>query len=109
MAGVQVTIPSMLATLVSGDRRFVVEAADLAHVISAIFERHPELRVHLLDEEGALRPHVSLFHNEVAIRALTGPVADGDSVTVLQAVSGGALVQHAVPVRWQFPSETAAG
>jgi hypothetical protein len=89
MAAVHVTIPSMLATLVRSDRRFMVDADDLAHVIGAVFDRHPELRVHLLDEAGAIRPHVSVFHNEEAVRTLTGPVADGDTVTVLQAVSGG--------------------
>ena len=89
MAAVHVTIPSMLATLVGGERRFVVEADDLAHVVGAVFDRHPELRVHLLDEQGAIRPHVSLFHNDEAVRTLTGGVVDGDTVTVLQAVSGG--------------------
>ncbi len=39
--------------------------------------------------QGAIRPHVSLFHNEEAVRTLTGPVDEGDTVTVLQAVSGG--------------------
>ena len=91
MAVVHVTIPSMLATLVRGERRFDVDADDLVHVVGALFDRHPELRVHLLDEQGALRPHVSLFHNDEAIRALTGPVSDGDTVTVLQAVSGGSV------------------
>ncbi len=57
--------------------------------MDAVFARHPELRVHLLDEQGALRPHVTLFHNEIAIRSLEGPVDEGDTLTVLQAVSGG--------------------
>lgn len=89
MTTVQVTIPSMLATLVSGERRFDVEAADLEGVLEALFARHPELRVHVLDEQGALRRHVMLFHNDVAVRGRDGAVAEGDQVTVLQAVSGG--------------------
>jgi molybdopterin converting factor small subunit len=95
MAAVEVTIPSMLATLVGGDRRFVVEADDLAQVISAVFDRHPELRVHVLDEDGGLRPHVMLFHSGRAVRTLEGPVVEGDTVTVLQAVSGGEPVGQA--------------
>jgi molybdopterin converting factor small subunit len=90
MVAVHVTIPSMLAALVGGERRFTVEADAVGHAVTALFERHPELRVHLLDEQGSLRPHVSLFHNEVAIRAPTGTVAAGDTLTILQAVSGGA-------------------
>lgn len=89
MAEVQVTIPSMLASAVHGDRKFSVEGEDLGAVVDALFDRHPELRVHLVDEQGALRPHVMFFHNDVGTRELHGPVRDGDTLTVLQAVSGG--------------------
>ena len=30
-----------------------------------------------------------LFHNDRAVRALEGTIRDGDTLTVLQAVSGG--------------------
>ncbi|HEX9644299.1 MAG TPA: MoaD/ThiS family protein [Acidimicrobiia bacterium] len=89
MALVKVAIPSMLATLVKGDRRFEVEAATVAAVLDEIFGRHPELRVHVLDENGGLRRHVMLFLNDGAIRTYHRTVDDGDSVTILQAVSGG--------------------
>ena len=94
MARVEVTIPSMLATLVNGDRRFHVGGNDVGGVMRAVFDRHPELRVHLIDEAGELRQHVMLFHNDTAIRTLDGPVHDGDTVTVLQAVSGGAPASY---------------
>lgn len=89
MAQVNVTIPSMLAGVVHGDRKFTVEGDDLAAAVDALFAKHPELRVHLLDEKGNLRPHVMFFHNDTATRELRGEVADGDRLTVLQAVSGG--------------------
>ena len=89
MADVRVTIPSMLATLVGGDRRFTVAGDDLGEVVEAMFARHPELRVHLLDEQGAVRPHVMFFHNDTGLLSLEGPVGDGDTLTFLQAVSGG--------------------
>lgn len=88
MASVAVTIPRMLADLVGGGRRFSIDADDVEGVLAGIIDRHPELAVHLFDESGALRPHVSCFHNsQHADRA--SPVSDGDSVVVLQAVSGG--------------------
>lgn len=89
MAQVHVTIPSMLAAVVHGDRKFSVEGTDLAAVVEAVLVRHPELRVHLFDEQGELRPHVMFFHNDVGTRRLYGPVHDDDTLTVLQAVSGG--------------------
>lgn len=89
MADVRVAIPTMLASLVRGDRRFTVAGDDLSAVVDALLARHPELRVHLLDEQGAIRPHVAVFHNDTVVRSLEGPVRDGDTLTVLQAVSGG--------------------
>lgn len=89
MAEVRVTIPTMLATLVKGSRRFTVTGEDLGGVADAVFALHPELRVHLLDEQGAIRPHVVFFHNDAAVGTLEGVVSDGDTLTVLQAVSGG--------------------
>ncbi len=88
MATVAVTIPRMLADLVGGERRFSIEAGDVDGVLGGIVDRHPELAVHLFDESGELRPHVSCFHNE-AFADRASPVKDGDSVVVLQAVSGG--------------------
>lgn len=89
MAHVRVTIPTMLAALVAGSRRFQVDALDLDGVLEAIFALHPELRVHILDEQGAVRPHILLFHNNAQVAGRTATVVDGDEVTVLQAVSGG--------------------
>jgi hypothetical protein len=89
MVAVLVTIPSMLATLVNGDRRFTVEADDIPGAVEALLTRHPELRVHLFTEEHTLRRHVMLFHNDTAIRELRGSVGPDDTLTVLQAVSGG--------------------
>ena len=89
MPSIGVTLPSMLATLIGGDRRFELDATSIADAVDSLFTRHPELRVHLLDEQGALRPHVMLFHNDHALRALEGTIRDGDTLTVLQAVSGG--------------------
>ena len=46
--------------------------------------------MHLLDEQGSLRPHVLCFHNGESNRELADKaLADGDEITFLQAVSGG--------------------
>ena len=89
MATVTITIPSMLATLIDDDRTLTVQANTVEGAVAALFERHPELKVHLLDERGGIREHVSLFHNDHATRTLIGVLGEGDTITVLQAVSGG--------------------
>ncbi len=81
-------MPRMLADLVRGDRRFEVSAADVRGVLDEVIGRHPELAVHLFDESGAIREHVSVFHNE-RTAGLRCVVAAGDHIVILQAVSGG--------------------
>jgi len=92
MPRVVVELPTMLAQVTGGRRRVDVEASTVRGALEAAFRAHPELRVHVLDESGRLRPHVLCFHNEVNSRwreSLDVPVSGGDRVTLLQAVSGG--------------------
>ena len=59
--------------------------ADLEH-------RHPGLRHYLVDDRGALRPHVNIFVDGVAVRdrrGLSDTVREGATVQILQALSGG--------------------
>jgi molybdopterin converting factor small subunit len=85
---VQVTIPRMLAELIGGNRHQDVEAATVRGALETAISRHPELAVHVFDETGEIRPHVSVFHNERSAQ-LHAELNDGDAVVVLQAVSGG--------------------
>ncbi|MHC4430001.1 MAG: MoaD/ThiS family protein [Planctomycetota bacterium] len=92
MASVTVELPSLLSTIVDGERSVAVDAGTLAGVLSALTKRFPALDVHLFDETGGLREHVLCFHNGANSRwleSLDVPVAEGDTVTILQAVSGG--------------------
>jgi molybdopterin converting factor small subunit len=94
MAAVRVTIelPSMLSRIADVPASFPVEAATLRAALDAAVARYPKLQVHLFDESGGFRPHVLCFHNEANTRWLPGldvPLAAGDRVTIMQAVSGG--------------------
>jgi molybdopterin converting factor small subunit len=56
------------------------------------FALYPRARGYVLDEHGALRPHMALFVNgrPAADREGLGDlVQDGDEVVVMQALSGG--------------------
>lgn len=56
-------------------------------------ERHwPGVRDRVLDEQGALRPHVAVFVGDESIRyrgGLAAPLAEGSRIVILPAVSGG--------------------
>ena len=56
------------------------------------FEQYPNLADYLLDDDGQLRGHLSVFiDGEIAVQAeaLDAQVADEADVFVMQAISGG--------------------
>ena len=61
-------------------------------VLDAVFAAHPRLRSYLLDDQGRVRQHVSIYVNadRIADRdRLSDPVSEHDEVFVFQALSGG--------------------
>ncbi|MGH7163754.1 MAG: ubiquitin-like small modifier protein 1 [Planctomycetota bacterium] len=61
-------------------------------VLEELERRHPSLYRSVCDETGAIRRHVNVFVNSTHVRERDGldtPVAAGDEVTILPAVSGG--------------------
>ena len=69
-----------------------VHAATLREALARSFEAAPTMRNYVLDEQGAVRKHVAVFVNArmVADRAnLDVPLAAGDKVMVIQALTGG--------------------
>ena len=91
MARVTLEVPTLLAPLLGGARRVPLEADTLARALEAL-RAHAALGRHLFDEQGRVRQHILVFHNETSTRwleSLDVPLRDGDVLTVMQAVSGG--------------------
>ena len=60
--------------------------------LAAVFAARPALRGYVLDDQGALRRHVSVYVNGEAVAdrvRLSDPVRPGDEIYVLQALTGG--------------------
>ena len=92
MARVTVELPSVLDDVMKGKRSIAVDAATLRDALAKVTAEHPQLGVHLFDESGGFRQHVLCFHNETNTRWLENlevPLAEGDTIRILQAVSGG--------------------
>lgn len=69
-----------------------VEATTAAEAVRALERVAPGIGLYLCDELGRLRPHVNLFVNKDRVkdrRGLSDPLAPGDTLWVLQALSGG--------------------
>lgn len=73
-------------------RELAVEASTVAEVVRALEGLAPGIGFYICDERGRLRRHVNVFVGKQMIRdrgALTDPLAPGDEVHILQALSGG--------------------
>lgn len=69
-----------------------VPAGSLRTVLDAALQAAPALAHYVLDDQHCVRKHVAVFINRSMLRdraALEQPVADGDRVLVIQALSGG--------------------
>ena len=90
---VTVRIPTPLRKLTQ-EKDVVAAAGDtLAAVIIDLESSYPGLQTRLVDEEGAIRRFVNVFVNGEDVRFLDGlgtAVAEGDEVSIVPAVAGGA-------------------
>jgi molybdopterin converting factor small subunit len=89
---IPVSLPSLLQAAAGGRSEVTVEAETLQGALDALLACYPLLRSHLYEEPGMLREHVNIFWNDQNVRWLDvsdPPLKPGDTLTILQAVSGG--------------------
>ena len=69
-----------------------VEGATVGDAFSAVFASRSTLRGYVLDDQGALRPHIVVYVNGRRVddrHGLTDPVGPRDEIYVFQALTGG--------------------
>lgn len=86
---VQVVIPGQLYSYTGGQSKLVAEGRTLGEVLDDLDRRHPGLRFRVVDEHGAIRPHVRFFINREMARSLSAPLSPGDELAIVGALSGG--------------------
>jgi hypothetical protein len=65
---------------------------NVREVLDQVFAANPQARSYVLDDQAALRRHMTVFVDGKAIRdrkQLSDPVAAGSTIYVFQALSGG--------------------
>lgn len=90
-------IPGALRVFTDGQSRVEIDAARgmLRDVLQALWSRYPGLRDRLATEQGEVREHINIFIGAENVRYLEGlatPVPDGAEITIVPAISGGALL-----------------
>ena len=87
-------IPAYLAVFADGQRSLKIDSspATVSDALVALCSLHPALRDRILDEQGQVRQHISIFVGEESIRFADGlatKVPVGAEILIVPAVSGG--------------------
>ena len=89
---IEVRIPTILRSYTGGQKLVEGSGATLEELFADLDGRYEGLRERLIDDSG-VRRFVNVYLNDEDVRFLGGlsaSVQDGDTVTVLPAVAGGA-------------------
>ena len=90
---VTVRIPTQLRELSGGSSEAAIDGTTVKEVLDQLDAAHPGFAERLFDEKGELRRFVNVFVADEDIRFLNGvdtPVADGQTLSIVPAVAGGA-------------------
>lgn len=92
MPTVTIRIPQVLRHHTAGARSVDVAAGTVQEALEALFAVYPTLRESLTPPSGNVLESTNLFLNEQDVATLDGlgsPMRDGDTLTILPAMSGG--------------------
>jgi MoaD family protein len=91
---IEVRIPTILRNYTGGAKVVEGSGDTLSELLSDLDARHSGLRGRLVTDEGGLHRFVNVYVNDEDVRflgALDTKLSDGDTVTILPAVAGGAF------------------
>ena len=84
----ELRLPRLLAEIANTGPAHPVVGSTVAEALDDLFSQLPGLRNHVLDEAGAIRPHVSIFVDGYQAGLDTAVGGDAE-IRILHAVSGG--------------------
>ena len=91
---IEIRIPTILRNYTGGAKSVEATGETLAALVDNLDAQHPGIKARLVTESGALHRFVNVYVNDEDVRflgSLDAKLNDGDTVTILPAVAGGAL------------------
>ena len=92
----RVRVPTVLQSYTGGAEVFVAVPVlapelppTLGGVLAALDGSYPGIRFRMIDEQGAVRPHIKLFVDQSLTRSLNTSIPAGATVMIVGALSGG--------------------
>jgi molybdopterin converting factor small subunit len=89
---ITIRVPAQLRGCCGGAQELALSAPSVRAALAEVERRHPTLYRSVCDDTGCVRRHVNIFVNSDHVRDREGldtPLAAGDVLTILPAVSGG--------------------
>ena len=83
-----VLVPSPLRSYTRA-REVEADGATVAEVLADLERRFPGVRFRMIDEQDRMRPHIRFFVNGEQVFDVAHPLRPGDSIQIVQALSGG--------------------
>ncbi|MBI3252476.1 MAG: MoaD family protein [Candidatus Omnitrophica bacterium] len=105
---VKVRIPTPLQKLTNNQSEVACEAKNIDEMLAQLEKKHAGIKERLCDEGGKLRRFVNIYVNEEDIRFLEGQstaLKDGDDVSIIPAIAGGAQGLVKKRVTLVFPQD----
>ncbi len=90
---IEVRVPTILRSYTNNQKVVSGSGDTIADLLANLDTQYPGLRSRLVTEDGGLHKFVNVYVNDEDVRflgALDAKLNDGDTVTVLPAVAGGA-------------------
>ncbi len=94
MATIDIRIPTILRPHSGGQAKVQATGATVGEIVTDLASRFPGLSSQLVTADGSLHKFVNVYVNDDDVRyigKLEAPVKDGDVISILPAVAGGAL------------------
>lgn len=89
-----IRIPTPLRKLTDGREEVQAAGGTIGEVITDLEKNYPGIKARICDDSGQVRRFVNIFANDEDIRFLQNletPVKDGDEVSIVPAIAGGAV------------------
>jgi sulfur-carrier protein len=90
---IDMRVPTVLRKHTGGEKNVQGSGDTLGELIEDVGSRHDGLREALVADDGSLHRYINVYVNDEDVRYLGGistPLDDGDEVSILPAVAGGA-------------------
>ena len=96
-----IRIPTPLRPYTGGSKEVDVTGGTVGAALVDLSARYPDVRRHLFDDAGGLRPYVNVFLNNEDIRTLQSeatPLQSADRLMIVPSIAGGIAEPQGVPV-----------